>query len=300
MYDCVIRHSEYALELRHLPFLSDVSIFVIFADTPLYGHIVKRFTRRSLQYCDPGPSAVREPLWFLDLDNTLHDAFTHTFPDIKEAMGQFIARELDLSLAQAGQLRDHYGRRYGATLLGLARHHAVRGEQFLHEVHPLGSLEQRIRPRTSLTTALRQLPGRRVLLTNAPRAYACEVVRLLGLREVLDEIISIEAMVWAGQIQPKPSRQMFRRLVAAQRVLPSRCILVEDSVANLRQAQAIGLKGVLVTGFVAGLGEAGSVQLRAGRAISARRIVHRVRTVQQLPGLLGQLGIKSNRAAGHA
>lgn len=262
---------------------------------------MQRLIRRSLQYSDADPdsdrSGAREPLWFLDLDNTLHDAFTHTFPDIKEAMGEFIARELNLPLAQAAQLRDHYGRRYGATLLGLVRHHAIRGEQFLHEVHPLGSLEQRIRPRTSLTNALRQLPGRRVLLTNAPRAYACEVIRLLGLRQLLDDIISIEAMAWAGKVQPKPARQMFRRIVAAQRVQPSQCILVEDSIANLRQAHAVGLKGVLVTGFVAGLGADGSGQLQAGRAISVRRIVHRVRKVEQLPGLLGQLGFKSSRVS---
>lgn len=105
-----------------------VSVFVSFSSILLYDCIVKRLTRRSLQRFDSDPSAGREPQSFLDRDNTLHDAFTHTFPDIKEATSQSIARELDLSLALAGQLRDHCGWRYGATQPGLVRHHAVRAD----------------------------------------------------------------------------------------------------------------------------------------------------------------------------
>ncbi|MFK7967486.1 MAG: pyrimidine 5'-nucleotidase [Burkholderiaceae bacterium] len=233
-----------------------------------------------------------QPVWLLDLDNTLHDAFTHTFPLIKASMGDFIARELAVSADRAGEIRDDYGRQYGATLLGLTRHHGVDPHRFLNDVHPVSDLHGLIGLNASLRKSLQRLPGRRVLLTNAPRAYANKVTRLLGVHPFLDDLIAIEDMHWIGQVQPKPSRAMFRRIVAAQRVPASQCILVEDSVPNLRHARAVGMRGVLVTGYVAGLGARGSDAVLAGRALSSRRVVHRIRSIAQLPALLGKLRLQ--------
>src|SRR5690606_24636294 len=64
------------------------------------------------------------PVWLLDLDNTLHDAMPDVFPRIHRSMIEFVASELSMSLEDADALRTRYWRRYGATLLGMVRHHA--------------------------------------------------------------------------------------------------------------------------------------------------------------------------------
>ncbi len=248
-----------------------------------------------LRHADPGTSPLKPPtrqsarpigafsgpapVWLLDLDNTLHDAMRSTFPGIKLAMGAYIERALTLSPDEAGRLRDHYGARYGATLLGLVRHHAIDPHDFLAGAHPLEHLPGVIRPSLRLRASLRRLPGRRVLLTNAPAAYAARVVRLLGITQWLDEIVTIERMGMGGRLQPKPSRPMFRRVVAAQRVHASRCILVEDSLINLRHARAVGIQGVWVTGF----GRPAGGHQRSGRSMSGRRLITQLRTFEQLP-----------------
>jgi putative hydrolase of the HAD superfamily len=188
-------------------------------------------------------------VWLLDLDNTLHDAMRVVFPRINVAMTDYVARRLGLSAADADALRVHYWRRYGATLLGLVRHHGVDAHEFLRETHPFPDIDRIVRRDHRLAAALRRLPGRRVVVTNAPVHYASRVLAALGVVRLIDGLVSIEGMRFAGRMQPKPSRPMLRRLAASLRVAPHRCVLVEDSVENLDAARAVGMRTVLVTGI---------------------------------------------------
>jgi len=80
-----------------------------------------------------------------DLDNTLHDASHAAFRDINERMTAYIVRELAMNEDDADALRRRYWQRYGATLLGLVRHHGVKAQHFLHHTHILPGLEERVR-----------------------------------------------------------------------------------------------------------------------------------------------------------
>ena len=72
-------------------------------------------------------------MWLFDLDNTLHNASYASLRDINERMSTYIERELGLSRPQADALRRDYWIRYGATLLGVVRHHQVDAAHFLHD-----------------------------------------------------------------------------------------------------------------------------------------------------------------------
>ena len=63
------------------------------------------------------------PVWLFDLDNTLHHASHSIFPAINRGMTQYIIDSLQVEREEADRLRRVYTDRYGATLLGLARHH---------------------------------------------------------------------------------------------------------------------------------------------------------------------------------
>jgi putative hydrolase of the HAD superfamily len=183
-------------------------------------------------------------VWLFDLDDTLHDAHRSAMPELSRAMGAYIERELGLTTAQSDALRRQYFLRYGATLLGLIRHHGVKAAHFLHQTHLLPGLEQRVRRHPHDVAALAALPGARYILTNAPRAYAERVLRALGLLPLFDAVFTIEDMAMFGQLRPKPDARMLRRLVARLRLTPSRCVLVEDTLAHQKAARRIGMRTV--------------------------------------------------------
>jgi putative hydrolase of the HAD superfamily len=183
-------------------------------------------------------------VWLFDLDDTLHDAGSHVFGPIVDAMTDYVAQELALSRDDADRLCRHYWSRYGATLLGLMKHHGVKPVHFLHHTHLLPGLEQRVTHHPHDRAAIRRLPGRKFVLTNAPLAYAERVLGTLGLRHLFDGVIPIERMRMFGHWRPKPDARMLRRVAARLRVSPSRCVLVEDTLAHQKAAHALGMKTV--------------------------------------------------------
>ena len=71
------------------------------------------------------------PVWIFDLDNTLHNARPHIFPHINRAMTEYLQVKLGLEPDAASALRHEYWKRYGATLLGLMRHHDTDPREYL-------------------------------------------------------------------------------------------------------------------------------------------------------------------------
>ena len=202
----------------------------------------------------PVPSST-SPLWLFDLDNTLHDASGAIFPAISANMNVFIARVLGDGSTPADQAtvdaaRLGYWKRYGATLLGMMRHHQVSAADFLRDTHALDDLESMIRSERGLSRLLRRLPGRKILLTNAPTRYSTDVMRHLGLRRHFSHHVAIENMHVHGQLRPKPSALMLRRLLRKHGVAARRCILVEDTLANLRTARQVGMRTVWLTQYL--------------------------------------------------
>ena len=190
-----------------------------------------------------------DKVWLFDLDNTLHDASYAAFGGINERMTAYIVEHLGLPQAEADALRRRYWHRYGATLLGLVRHHGVKGEHFLHHTHVLPGLEGRVRGHAHDFAALARLPGRKFILTNAPADYTARVMGVLGIVHLFHGVLSIEDMRMFGHWRPKPDTRMLRAVAARLKVAPSRCVLVEDTVGHLRGAKAVGMGTVWMQRF---------------------------------------------------
>jgi len=234
------------------------------------------------------------PIWLFDLDNTLHDASHAIFPAINANMNAYMAIVLGSADAPAdaatvNALRLDYWKRYGATLLGMVRHHDVRADDFLREAHRFDDLRAMIRAERGLGRLLRRLPGRKVLLTNAPQHYAREVLRHLGLHRHFARHVAVESMQVHRQLRPKPSKLLLRKLLAKERGVAGRCVLVEDTADNLKAAKAVGLRTVWVTRYLAQRPD-----LRSGAPSPlppklARRPAYvdvKVQSVRQLPARL--------------
>lgn len=188
-------------------------------------------------------------VWLFDLDNTLHDAGAFVFPALKLSMRGYIQQQLQVDAAEAQRLNLHYWHRYGATLLGLMRHHGVDAAHFLHDTHRLPGLEPTVRGHRHDFAALARLPGRKFILTNAPRAYALRVLGALGIGHLFDGVFAIEDMAMFGQLRPKPDARMLRRMAVRMRVPPSCCVLVEDTLVHQKSARRVGMGTVWMQRF---------------------------------------------------
>jgi putative hydrolase of the HAD superfamily len=181
--------------------------------------------------------------WIFDLDNTLHNAAPHIFPHINRAMTEYLQRHLGLDEGAATELRRYYWQRYGATLIGLMRHHATDPRHFLWHTHQFSDLERMLVHEPQLRVTLRRLPGRKFVFSNAPVHYSRAVLKVLAVADLFDGVFSIEQT----RYRPKPDSYGFLRLCRLNHLRPQRCIMVEDSLENLRTAATLGMKTVWVT-----------------------------------------------------
>ena len=211
------------------------------------------------------------PTWLFDLDNTLHNASPHIFPHINRSMTAYLERHLALAPDEASALRTHYWQRYGATLLGLMRHHGTDPDHFLGETHQFDRLHEMMVFERALRGMLRRLPGRKMVFSNAPRHYIEAVLEVMGIRRLFTAVAGIEDLDY----HPKPGIRAYRRLLARHHLNPARCIMLEDTAINLRTAKQLGMRTVLVG---RGLRTPAYVDVKISSILALRR---------QLPRLLG-------------
>ena len=181
--------------------------------------------------------------WIFDLDNTLHDATPHVIPHINRSMTAYLQEHLALDQDRASALRVHYWKIYGATFVGLMRHHGTDPRHFLWHTHQFPDLERVVAAERGLRHALRRIRGPRIVYSNSPLHYAEAVLRLLRIDDLFDAVYCIEHTGF----RPKPSLAGFRVLLERERLIPGRSVLVEDTLGNLRAARRLGLRTVWVT-----------------------------------------------------
>lgn len=207
--------------------------------------------------------------WVFDLDNTLHNATPHIFPHINRSMTAYLQDALGLEEHEATELRRHYWQRYGATLLGLMRHHGTDPTHFLHATHQFPDLHRMLVREPQLRATLRRLPGRKYVFSNSPAHYSRAVLRGLAIADLFTGVFCIEHT----RYQPKPDIAGFLRLARTNRLRLSRCIMVEDMLENLRTAKKLGMKTIWVS--------------RAGRAPAYVDL--KIADLMELPRLLSRL-----------
>ena len=211
------------------------------------------------------------PTWIFDLDNTLHDANPHIFPHLNRSMTAYLESYLGLERDAANSVRMHYWRRYGATLLGLIRHHDVDPGHFLRETHRFPELRQMVLLHPLLRSVLTRLPGRKLVFSNSPVHYSLAVLGILRVAHLFDDVFSIEHTGY----RPKPDPRGFLRLLRKHRLHPARCVMVEDSLANLKTAKRLGMRTVWV---------GAAAKAPAHVDVSIRHVTH-------LPRMLGRLHV---------
>ena len=153
-------------------------------------------------------------------------------------------RHVGVAEAEANGLRQEYWQRYGATLLGLMRRHGTDPQHFLQETHQFPDLHEIIDFDRAVRRWLKNLPGRRVLVSNAPRHYVLAVLKAMRILRFFDAIESIESMRYV----PKPAASSLKKILVRHGASARSTVMVEDNLANLKTAHRLGLRTVWIAG----------------------------------------------------
>lgn len=178
--------------------------------------------------------------WVFDLDNTLYPPSAGLFSQIRLRMTRWVMDALGVDRAEADRLRHHYWVTYGTTLAGLMAEHGVDPGPYLDEVHDISFAP--LHPAPELAAAIGDLPGRRIVFTNATVPYAERVIEARGLSGLFHAIYGVQE---AG-FHPKPRPEAFETVFAADGFDPLAAAMFEDDPRNLAVPHAMGLRTVHV------------------------------------------------------
>lgn len=198
----------------------------------------KNLSRRAM-------TSTTSRVWFFDLDNTIHDASHAIFEQISLGMVNAVMEHMQIDPVASKALCELYWRRYGATMIGMHKHHQLDPEQFLLDSHGF-DVAKYMRFEHHLPALLAAVPGTKYILTNAPVHYAAQVLDHLNISQYFAGICAVNHMVVLGQYKPKPAPSLLRQLQSSLKLASEQCILVEDTLSNLKSAKKEGWQTVYI------------------------------------------------------
>jgi putative hydrolase of the HAD superfamily len=186
-------------------------------------------------------SAVIRAFLF-DLDNTLYPVASGLVAAGDVRITDYIAGRLKLPRDEADALRVRTWREYGATARGLAVEFGLDPAEMY--AYAIDTLDPRpyLQPAPKLAAMLHALPAPSYVLTNASARYAGKVLEALGIAACITEVFDISVGGYVSKPDPAPYHNALARL----RVAPQTVVFVDDTPHNLRPAQELGMKTVLV------------------------------------------------------
>jgi putative hydrolase of the HAD superfamily len=180
--------------------------------------------------------------FFFDLDETLYPSSSGLWIAIRERIDSYLHERMGFPKDQLALLREKYFREYGTTLRGLQVNHAVDKDEYLAFVHNV-PLQSYLHPDPELRAALKSIPGRKFVFTNADSAHATRVINAIGLEGLWDGIIDVHTI--APYCKPMPESFQLALRAAGEPKLHT-CVLLDDQARITRAARSLGIFTILV------------------------------------------------------
>ena len=178
-----------------------------------------------------------------DLDDTLYPRASGLQQEVRRRIIRYMVEQLGMPAEEAVALRQRYVAQYGTTWAGLLRHQRIDLDSYMVYVHDI-PLPRYLHVNRTLDAVLEAISLQKIVWTNAPVAYAERVLHALGIRRHFARIVDVQAMNNLN----KPMPEVYPRVLGLLGTEGAACILVEDSVNNLRAARSVGMVTVLVDG----------------------------------------------------
>jgi putative hydrolase of the HAD superfamily len=178
--------------------------------------------------------------WVFDLDNTLYPHHVNLWQQVDRRIGEFIGAWLKVGPEEARRIQKDYYRRYGTSMRGMMTEHGVRADDFLAYVHEID--HSPLQPNPAMGAAIAELPGRKLILTNASTDHVDKVLQRLGIDAHFEAVFDIIA----ADLEPKPAPQTYQKFLGDYRVDPTKAAIFEDLARNLVIPHQLGMTTVLV------------------------------------------------------
>lgn len=177
-----------------------------------------------------------------DLDDTLYPPGNGLWDEIGERINRFMVERFGIDPAQVNAIRKQYYQTYGTSLRGLMIDYPhINPDDYLAYVHAV-DLTKYIRPDPALDSMLAELPQPKAIFTNSDTAHASRVLNCLQVASRFEQIVDIHAM----KFENKPRPGAYEALLNTLGVPGRQCLIIEDSVRNLRPAKQLGMTTLLV------------------------------------------------------
>lgn len=184
---------------------------------------------------------------FFDCDDCLYKNQWATAAALDTQFGKYCESKLGVTKNRMMELFQAHG----TTLCGLVREKHLEEkdvDSFLKEVHDI-NLD--IMPDPALRDMLLSLRHRRWVFTAATREHAERCLEKLGIRDLFEGIVacSSQEMIKRVGFVSKHDRSCFQAamdMAGVPRDRANKCMLLDDSVRNIKTAHSIGFHTVLV------------------------------------------------------
>lgn len=195
-------------------------------------------------------------LLLIDLDDTVYPPDTGAWDILGNRIYEFMDKYVGIPLDLIHEERDRLFHLHGTTMKGLSVEYGADVNDYLDYVHDV-DLTGVILEDPALRQALLTIPQEKWIFTNACRAHAEQILRLVGIRDLFTEIIDV--LDTDPYCKPDPLAFSLA-LKKAGNPDPSHCLFVDDRLPNLDTARTLGMYTVQVDPF--GNGANGHVSIK--------------------------------------
>jgi pyrimidine 5'-nucleotidase len=177
---------------------------------------------------------------FVDCDDTIYFNNWATAVRLKNKISNFTSSRLGLEDSYAFSLYQ----KYGTALRGLLSEGLIppeRVEEYLHAVHDVPLSEINRDP--ALRKMLLQLQVRRWIFTASSKEHAMRCMKRVGVDDLFEGVIDCRQVNLVTKHDPESFKIAMKTAGVSD---PSRCMLLDDSVQNIRSAKSMGMRTCLV------------------------------------------------------
>jgi putative hydrolase of the HAD superfamily len=157
-------------------------------------------------------------------------------------MEYYMIERLGIAAQRVPEMRRRYLAGFGSTFNGLRHEYNLDTAEYLAFVHDV-PLEQFIQPDPRLGEMLGRIPFEKAIFTNADAPHARRVLATLGIAGHFPLIVDVHSMGFLN----KPDPRAYEFVLAQAGARPDECIFVDDRLANLQPAVALGMLTVLIS-----------------------------------------------------
>ncbi|KAH9943486.1 pyrimidine 5-nucleotidase [Epithele typhae] len=188
----------------------------------------------------PAEQDERCMVW-LDIDNTLYSASAGISHEMGVRIHAYFVG-MGFPEEEASKLHHEYYSQYGLAIRGLVRHHQIDPLDFDQKCDGSLPLEELLKPNPGLRQLLKDIDRTKARvwgLTNAYYTHANRVLRILGIDDLVEDVIFCDYS--NPEFSCKPESQFYTdALKKAALTDPSKCYFIDDSRNNVKAARQLG------------------------------------------------------------